>query len=58
MKKAGIPLLSAVRMITLTPAELFDMPNKGRLSKGCDADIVIFDEDINIKRVIVGGVTI
>ncbi len=53
--KADIPLVSAVRMITLTPAELFEMPKKGKLAKGCDADIVIFDEKINIKQVFVGG---
>lgn len=55
VKKAGIPLLSAVRMITETPARIMELPTKGKLQSGYDADIVIFDEDIQIKNVIVGG---
>ncbi len=55
VKKAGITLLSAVRMITETPARIMGLTAKGKLQSGYDADIVIFDEDIQIKNVIVGG---
>ena len=55
VKKAQIPLESAVRMITATPAELFNLSNKGKICVGCDADIVVFDDDINISKVIIKG---
>jgi N-acetylglucosamine-6-phosphate deacetylase len=53
---AGIPLLDAVRMITYNPACLMRIQNKkGVLAPGKDADICIFDDDINIKAVFVNG---
>ncbi len=55
VKNAGIPLLAAVRMITETPARIMGLTTKGKLQSGYDADIVIFDEDIQMKNVIVGG---
>ncbi len=51
---AGIHLTDAIKMITETPAEIMGL-NKGRLDSGRDADIVIFDEDIEIKKVFVMG---
>jgi N-acetylglucosamine-6-phosphate deacetylase len=51
-KKAGIPLLDAVKMMTLTPARLCGLDNKkGSLEAGKDADLIMFDEDISIQRV-------
>ena len=29
--------------------------NKGKIQNGYDADIVIFNEDLNIKKVIING---
>ncbi len=55
VKKAQIPLLSAVKMITEVPARIMKLNTKGKLCEKMDADIVIFDEDINIKRVLVSG---
>lgn len=55
VKDAGIDICSAVKMMTENPAAVMGLANKGRLTAGYDADIVIFDEDINIKTVIVGG---
>ena len=55
VKKAGIPLESAVKMMTKNPARVMGLKTKGSLDIGYDADIVLFDEDINIKKVIVGG---
>ncbi len=54
VKKAGIPLTSAVKMITQIPARIMKLEKKGALKPGFDADIVIFDEDINIKNVLGG----
>lgn len=51
-KSVGIPLFSAVRMATLTPAEVLGYEkSKGKIAKGYDADLIIFDDDINIKSV-------
>lgn len=54
-KRAGISLTDAVKMITVIPAEMMGLANKGALVEGYDADIVIFDEDVNMDKVIVGG---
>ncbi|HHW02384.1 MAG TPA: amidohydrolase family protein [Thermoanaerobacterales bacterium] len=55
-KIAGVPLLDAVKMMTATPARIIGADDrKGTLAPGKDADVVIFDEDINIKEVIVKG---
>lgn len=56
MQLAGCPLPDAIRMITATPAEIMKIEKtKGSLAKGKDADIVIFDTDIHIKKTIIGG---
>ena len=56
MKMADIPLTEAIKMITHTPARIMKIDDKkGTLVKGKDADIVIFDSDINIKKTIVKG---
>ncbi|MDR3695994.1 N-acetylglucosamine-6-phosphate deacetylase [Mucilaginibacter sp.] len=53
---AGVPLLEAVEMATATPAKIMKIENKkGTLAAGMDADIIIFDEDINIEMTIVKG---
>lgn len=55
-KLAGASLLDSVRMMSANPAKVIRMDtHKGSIMPGMDADICIFDEDINIKRVIVGG---
>jgi len=53
---AEVPLIEAVRMMTLTPARIMKIEKqKGSIAAGKDADIVIFDDDINIQSAIVGG---
>ncbi|MDE3182422.1 MAG: N-acetylglucosamine-6-phosphate deacetylase [Bacteroidota bacterium] len=53
---AEIPLVEVIRMMTLTPARIMKKQNqKGSIAVGKDADIVIFDENINIQSAIVGG---
>lgn len=54
-KRAGIALESAVKMITEVPARIMKLDSKGKLEVGYDADIVIFDEDINVIKTIVSG---
>ncbi len=56
VKLAGVPLIDAIRMISSTPARVLGIDRtKGSLVPGKDADIVIFDRDINIKATIIKG---
>jgi N-acetylglucosamine-6-phosphate deacetylase len=53
---AGVPLHEAIRMATPTPAVLLGLAGaKGSLEPGMDADLAIFDEDIQIYAVMAGG---
>ena len=53
---AEISLIDSVRMMTETPARIMGIHNrKGSLVAGKDADIIIFDNEIDIKMTIVDG---
>ncbi len=53
---AGISLIDSVRMMTETPARIMGIHNcKGSLVAGKDADIIIFNNEIDIKMAIIGG---
>lgn len=54
---AGVPLYDAVRMMTETPASIIGIAgSKGSLAAGKDADLVCFDENIDVSGVMVGGI--
>ncbi|MBE6608805.1 MAG: N-acetylglucosamine-6-phosphate deacetylase [Ruminococcaceae bacterium] len=56
MIKIGVPLHSAVKMMTVNPIRMMELNvKKGKLLEGYDADICIFDDDINIKKVFCQG---
>lgn len=56
LNDAEIPLLDVIKMISLTPARIMGIVDqKGSLEKGKDADVVIFDHQINIVVTIVNG---
>ncbi|HUQ66081.1 MAG TPA: N-acetylglucosamine-6-phosphate deacetylase [Flavitalea sp.] len=53
---ANVSVTDAVKMMSYTPARIMKVADKkGSLAVGKDADIVIFDEQINIKSTIVNG---
>ena len=54
-KQAEVDLCDAVKMMTSSPAKMMGLTKKGKLEKGMEADIVIFDDDINICTVLVNG---
>lgn len=54
-KKVGVSLEETIRMITKNPAKIMGLDSKGVVKEGYDADIVIFDDDINIQYVILDG---
>ena len=56
MVKNGLSICDAVKMITLNPLKSMNLNvKKGLIKEGYDADICIFDGDINVKAVICGG---
>ena len=53
---AGCSITDAVRMITENPARIMGISDrKGSLKAGMDADVVIFDENINVRNTIIEG---
>lgn len=54
VNECGYEVPTAVKMLTETPASMLKI-NKGVLGKGKDADIIVFDENINITDIFVGG---
>ena len=53
---AGLPVADAVRMGTLTPAEVIGVSStRGSLEVGKLADICILDDSFDLKKVFVGG---
>ena len=53
---AEVPLTDAVKMMTLTPARIIKMDQKkGSIAMHKDADLVLFDSDIDVKMTMVEG---
>jgi N-acetylglucosamine-6-phosphate deacetylase len=56
MVSVGVPLAEAVRMMTATPARIIGVGgSRGSLEAGKDADIILFDADINVGLTMIGG---
>ena len=45
----------AIQMASEIPARLLGLPDRGRLSAGFAADLVLFDADLNVQATIIGG---
>ncbi len=52
--EVGVPLTDAVKMITKVPAEIMHV-KKGVLAENFDADILVFDDNIEIQKAWVMG---
>ncbi|AWM39710.1 N-acetylglucosamine-6-phosphate deacetylase [Gemmata obscuriglobus] len=56
---AGVPLVEAVRMASLTPARILGLETEiGSLEVGKRADLVVLDHELNVRQVYVGGASI
>jgi N-acetylglucosamine-6-phosphate deacetylase len=56
IRMAGVSLIDAVKMMTLTPASIMNITDrKGSLAAGKDGDLVIFDEDISVYATMIKG---
>ena len=52
VQKAEIPLADAIRMASETPAHIMCVSDrKGSLQKGKDADILVLDDNLNVRAV-------
>lgn len=54
--REGVPLETALRVVSTTPAERFGLGGtKGRLAAGSDADLVVLTEALGVETVIARG---
>jgi len=52
---AGVPLPDALRMASETPAQLTGLQDRGTLTPGQAADLVILDHELELRQTIVAG---
>ncbi len=45
----------ALAMASTTPARVLSLDRQGRIASGCDADLVVLDESLQVERTIVAG---
>ena len=58
MRHTGYGLCHAIRMATLNPARLLGMDDEiGSLEPGKRADLILIDDEVRVKRVVLGGET-
>jgi N-acetylglucosamine-6-phosphate deacetylase len=51
-----VSLIDTITMMTMTPARILGLDvRKGSIERGKDADIVIFDDEVNVSLTMVGG---
>lgn len=55
VRMAQVPLWDAVMMATRTPARIMGFADRGAIAPGLRADLALFDQDIHVSHVIVGG---
>ena len=51
-----VPLEEALKLLTVTPAKLINQAGiKGTIAAGADADLIIYDDDMNVDTVYARG---
>lgn len=58
VKLAEVSVAEAVKMASLTPSKILGLKGTGDIREGNFADIIFFDENIDIKRTIINGKTV
>jgi beta-aspartyl-dipeptidase (metallo-type) len=51
----GVPLETALMVLTSNPAKILKLKQKGRIETGMDADILLLDKELNINSVFALG---
>ncbi|HEX4307343.1 MAG TPA: amidohydrolase family protein [Solirubrobacterales bacterium] len=54
----GVPLAGALRAATEAPARMARRPDLGRLEPGARADLVVLDDSLELRQVLLGGVPV
>ena len=57
-REAGFPMWEAVKMASAIPAEALRLKDRGELAVGKSADLLLFDDQVQISRIWVQGVEI
>lgn len=56
VRKVGVPVHTAVQVNSLTPAAVLGLDGtKGSLETGKDADVIVFDDNFEVRAVFIGG---
>lgn len=58
LNMAEVPLTDVITMACRTPARIMGFTDRGEIAEGLRADIILFDDAINVSHVMVGGRTI
>lgn len=53
--KKGLPLETVLPLVTANPARHLELPGKGRVAAGCDADLCFFSQDLGLRHVLAKG---
>jgi N-acetylglucosamine-6-phosphate deacetylase len=54
--RSGVPLPAASAAASRNPLELLDVTDRGRLAPGQRADLVEMDDELAVRRVMLGGI--
>jgi N-acetylglucosamine-6-phosphate deacetylase len=54
--RSGVPLPAAARAASRNPLELLEVTDRGRIEAGLRADLVELDDELAVRRVMLGGV--
>lgn len=55
VRECGMSLTGAARMVATTPARVLGLPDRGALTPGLRADLVVLDADLQVTAVLVAG---
>ncbi|WP_295674722.1 N-acetylglucosamine-6-phosphate deacetylase [uncultured Mucilaginibacter sp.] len=58
VEHVGISLAEAINMASLYPAQLAKMDKKGMIAPGCDADMIVFNDNFDVQSTIFKGILI
>jgi len=55
IKKGGVPIEEAIKLVTINPAKNVGLKQKGRIAVGLDADFCCFNNSMELTDVIARG---
>jgi N-acetylglucosamine-6-phosphate deacetylase len=55
VEQIKIPISDVIKMVTLNPAKVLNLQNKGEIKPGRDADITIMDRNFKVQSVMIRG---